>query len=142
MNKLKKSGEDYLEIIYELEMVNPKVRSIDIANKLGVSRPSVNKAMGKLIELDMVKKELYGDVYLTEKGRNYARQVLSKHTVLREFLSDIVGVNEKTADDDACKIEHIISDESMSNIRRIVCDNRSKRFLEAERKAMKESNNL
>ncbi|PKM51669.1 MAG: metal-dependent transcriptional regulator [Firmicutes bacterium HGW-Firmicutes-7] len=104
------SGEDYLETILELEDQNGLVRSVEIARKLGVSRPSVNKAMNILKEAGMIYHESYGDISLTDKGRERANETIKRHRILKTFLIDILKIDEITADEDACKMEHVISD--------------------------------
>lgn len=110
---LSKASEDYLEAIYELagEGNNP-VRSVDIATKLGVSRPSVNNALAVLKKKGLVQQEPYGSILLTEEGSRYGRETLSKHTMLYHFLHDVLGVEEETAEEEACEIEHAISDDT------------------------------
>lgn len=111
---LTKASEDYLEAIYELagEDNNP-VRSVDLATKLGVSRPSVNNAVAVLKKKGLVNQEPYGSILLTEEGFRYGKDTLSRHTTLYHFLHDILGVAEETAEDEACEIEHTISDDTM-----------------------------
>lgn len=114
--EIQTSGENYLEVIFELEQSNDKVRSIDIANKLKVSRPSVNKAMGILRELKMIIKRPYGDITLTEKGREIAKEIYNRHTVIRTFLIDVLGVDKNIAEKDACQMEHVVSKQTMEKL--------------------------
>ncbi len=107
---IQSSGEDYLETILELESGSGFVRSVEIARKLGVSRPSVNKAMNILKDAGMIYHEAYGDISLTEKGRERANQTVKRHRVIKTFLMDILKIDETTAEEDACKMEHVISD--------------------------------
>lgn len=111
--QIKTSGENYLEVIFELEQSNDKVRSIDIANKLKVSRPSVNKAMGILCELGMIEKKPYGDINLTDEGREMAKDIYNRHIIIRKFLIDILGVDKNIAEKDACQMEHVVSKQTM-----------------------------
>ena len=113
MEKMSMSHEDYLEAIVMLGgSTTSSVRSVDIANKLGVSKASVNKAMNALKERGYVDQPYYGDVTLTEEGYEYGTSVLDRHQLLFTFLSKGLGIPEKTADREACLMEHAISDES------------------------------
>ncbi|MEG0570899.1 MAG: metal-dependent transcriptional regulator [Oscillospiraceae bacterium] len=120
---MKESGENYLETILQLERNNTIVRSSDIATALGYSKPSVNKAMNVLKKAGYITQERYGNIYLTESGREKAKKVLSKHNMIMTFLVDVLNVTPKTAQIDACKIEHIISDETIEKINRFTKKN-------------------
>lgn len=120
MSKIRSSGEDYLETILEIEKSNGRVRSIDVANKLGVSRPSVNKAINNLKEEGMLKQEYYGDIMLTEEGRQRALAIKQRHTLIKKFLVDILGVDEKIAEEDACKMEHVVSQTTILKLNEFV----------------------
>lgn len=115
MNKLGESAEMYLETLLLLEK-DGKARSVDIAKHLSVSKPSVNKAMNSLKELGYVTQETYGDIYLTQEGRMIAEKVYSRHEVLCSFLADVLKVSKENAESDACKIEHVICDETLEKI--------------------------
>lgn len=117
---IRASSEDYLEVIYHLERENKNVKSVDVAKRMEVSRPSVNKAISVLKEAGMVSQELYGTINLTPAGRKKALQVVEKHTVLHNFLAEVLGVSEEIADKDACEIEHIISEETFAKIKKLV----------------------
>lgn len=112
---LGESLEDYLECIVILAEKG-KVRSIDIARMMNVSKPSVNKAMNNLKEKGFLTQETYGDIHLTKKGEDMAKKVHNRHTTIRRFLLDVVGVDAATAEKDACRIEHIISEETFIKI--------------------------
>lgn len=116
MKKVGQSAEDYLETIFHLEQEYGKVRSIDVAKKHGVSRPSINKAVQNLKKLSYVNQESYGDIRLTALGRSKALEIIKRHTLLQFFLTDILKVSPATAADDACKIEHYLSDETMHKL--------------------------
>lgn len=116
MSRLTSSSQDYLEAILELESDNQPVRSIDIAEKLEVSRASVNRAMGVLKELGHVQQERYGDVLLTVSGRNAAKSVKQRHIALKGFLTTVLGVSEEVAEGDACKMEHSVSEETLEKL--------------------------
>lgn len=118
MNLLE-SGEMYLETIYTLSKRSDFVRSIDICEEMGFSKPSVSRAM-KLLKTDgYIEMESNGRITLTDKGLNVAAKIYDRHTVLTEFFMKL-GISESTAVDDACKIEHVISDESMDAIKKFI----------------------
>lgn len=116
MKIIQKSGEDYLEAIYNLSLKQEKVRSVDIAKALGVSKPSTFSALQNLSEQGCIKKESYGAVTLTENGRLLAESVQKKHKAIRILLIDILKVSPKSAEVDACKIEHCIGDETTKKL--------------------------
>ena len=107
--KLQESGENYLETILILEDKSGAVRSVDVANYLGVSKPSVSRAVSVLKAAGYIRQESYGDIYLTDAGREGAGAVLERHHLIAEFLMMTVGVDRDVADRDACRIEHVIS---------------------------------
>ena len=111
-----KSGEDYLEAVLALSQEHEKVRTTDVALRLGVSKPSVNRAMKVLASEGYVNQETYGDIHLTEKGRLKASQVYFRHKTLTSFLKDVQGVDAVIAEQDACLIEHDISSETMEKL--------------------------
>ncbi len=110
--KLSPSSEDYLEAILELSDQHNAVRSVDIANHLHVSKASVNKAMGILRQIGLIEQAHYGLIHLTEQGRFRAKDVLQRHVMLKRFLTEILHTSEETAERDACRMEHVISDET------------------------------
>lgn len=116
MASLYKSGEDYLEAVLFIEQQKGRVRSVDIAKYLGVSKPSVNKALSILQEMGYVNKPDYGDVTITDEGRKKAQTVALKHRALTRLLTDVLGVEAETAEKDACKIEHDISEETTKKL--------------------------
>ncbi len=103
------SQEDYLECIYDLSMEDEKVRSIDVARTLNVSRASVNKSLVGLKDDGYIEQESYGPITLTKKGREIAKDVRTRHNALKAFLIEVLGVEEEIADIDACEMEHAIS---------------------------------
>ncbi|WP_320127682.1 metal-dependent transcriptional regulator [uncultured Sphaerochaeta sp.] len=111
-----KSGEDYLEAILAIGQDKEKVRTTDVSLRLGVSKPSVNRAMKVLGADGYVSQQAYGDIELTEKGRIKASQVYFRHKTLTSFLQDILGVDPIIAEQDACLIEHDISSETMEKL--------------------------
>ena len=117
--KILESAENYLETILILSKRNNVVRSIDIVNELEFTKPSVSVAMKNLRENDSIKMDSNGYITLTEKGKAIAELMYERHILLSEWLESL-GVNKKTAVEDACKIEHVISDESFNAIKRHV----------------------
>jgi len=109
--KILKSSEDYLEMILMLREKKGYARSIDIASELGVTKPSVSYAVKRLRENDYITVDEDGLISLTESGMEIASRMYERHRVLTDFLLSL-GVAEKTAREDACKIEHDLSDES------------------------------
>lgn len=107
--KFGSSGQDYLEAIFELSIMNSAVRSVDVAEKLGVTRSSVNRAVGVLKDLGYVIQEKYSGIMLTPEGRSAAGKIKSRHNTLKKFLMDELGVDDATAEEDACRMEHCIS---------------------------------
>lgn len=116
MKELRESGEDYLEKILQLEQTNGVVRSVDIATSLNVSKPSVSRAMGVLKEAGYIRQETYGDITLTPAGREKAEEVYRRHKMLKKFLTEVLGVSPATADEDACRVEHVLSQETLRAI--------------------------
>ncbi len=115
--ELHESGEMYLETILILKRRFGYVRSIDIANEMNVSKPSVSRAVGLLKENGYITFDPNGMILLTETGRCVAEKIYERHEVLTGYLSAI-GVSADTAARDACKIEHVISDETFGFIKK------------------------
>ena len=116
--KIQESAENYLETILILKNKNGAVRSIDIANELGFSKPSVSVAMKNLRENGYIEVDSSGYITLLDSGRQIAEKIYERHTTLSKWLVSL-GVDAKTAAEDACRIEHIISSESFEAIKRI-----------------------
>ena len=114
---LQESGEMYLETILILSQKNEQVRSIDISEYMGYSKPSVSRAVGLLKKDAFITVEKEGYIHLTEKGRALAEKILNRHTILTQLLIDL-GISQETASNDACRIEHVISDETFDAIRK------------------------
>lgn len=112
------STEDYLKSILIVQVKQGYVRSIDIAKELGVTRPSVCTAMKKLREMKLIRDDEAGVIQLTKTGKKLAEEVVKKHTLIKNFLISI-GVNERTAASEACKIEHAIGDETCERLREL-----------------------
>ena len=114
--QLQESGEMYLESILRLSETLPAVRSIDISEYMGYSKPSVSRAVGLLKSGGYITVESDGAIKLTEEGKTVAAKIYERHRILTEFFKSI-GVSPETADEDACKIEHSISDETLEKIK-------------------------
>lgn len=114
---MQESGENYLETILILQNRNGSVRSIDVARELSVSKPSVSRAMGILKDNGFITMETNGELSLTELGRARADTIYERHRLITKFLAEIVGVSPMTAETDACRIEHIISEETFEKIK-------------------------
>jgi len=115
--KIYESAENYLETILILSTRNAVVRSVDIASELDFTRPSVSIAMKNLREKGLIEMDQNGHITLTETGRAIAEAMYERHTVLSRWLMSL-GVDEKQALEDACRIEHVISAESFEAIKR------------------------
>ncbi len=113
---LLESGEMYLETILILSKEKPAVRSIDVAERMGFSKPSVSRAMGILRENGFITVGEDGHLILTDSGRAVAERIYERHTLLTRVLVSL-GVDEQTAVDDACRMEHYISDTSIQAIK-------------------------
>ncbi len=116
---LQESGEMYLETVYILSLKGPFVRSIDVAEYMGFSKPSVSRGVGILKRDGYLNVDKDGYLTLTEAGLDRAQKIYERHTVIRDMLIGL-GVDEETASQDACRIEHIISDASFRAICRHV----------------------
>ena len=114
---IQESGEMYLETIYILSEKTGAVRSIDVGEYMGYSKPSVSRAVGILKKCGYLLMDKDGYLTLTESGLAVAKKIYERHTLLTDFLIRL-GVNEKTAVEDACKIEHDISDETFDALKK------------------------
>lgn len=115
--RLQESGEMYLETIYILSKSNREVRAVDVGDYMGYSKPSVSRAMGILREGGFVVTDDEGFLHLTETGREVAETIYERHTFLTKWLESL-GVSPETAVEDACRIEHVISQESFEALKR------------------------
>ena len=113
---LQESGEMYLETIYILSQKSHRVRSVDVGEYMGYSKPSVSRAMGLLKKGGYVITNEEGCLSLTETGRELASKIYERHTVLTDLLVRL-GVDRETAAEDACKAEHILSEQTLEKIR-------------------------
>jgi Mn-dependent DtxR family transcriptional regulator len=113
---MQESGEMYLETIYVLSRQSSSVRSVDVAEEMGYSKPSVSRAVGLLRKDGLLLMDETGELKLTEAGEEKAKRIYERHTVLSKLLMNL-GVDEATANEDACRIEHYISDRSFEAIK-------------------------
>ena len=123
--RIQESGEMYLESIYVLLKKNGNVRSVDIAEYMGYSKPSISRAMGLLKDGDFIRIAKDGSITLTRAGVAVAEKIYERHTLLSNLLIRL-GVSPETASEDACKLEHAISDESFEAIKKFVTDYENK----------------
>ena len=113
---LQESGEMYLETIYVLSQKSSTVRAIDVGKYMGFSKPSVSRALGLLKEEGLLRKDKDGYLRLTEAGDILAKRIYERHTVLTQMLKNL-GVDDETAAEDACRMEHYISDTTFDAIK-------------------------
>ncbi|MCR5316627.1 MAG: metal-dependent transcriptional regulator [Treponema sp.] len=123
MNDIHESGEDYLEAILCLKEENGIARSVDVARRLNVSKPSVSRAMSILEEKGYVFVGKIGSLELTEEGKRLADEIYARHVLLTRFLQKITGVSEEQAEVNACKIEHDIDDDVKRGIEKWMKEN-------------------
>ncbi len=114
---LQESGEMYLETIYVLSQQSSAVRAIDIGEYMGFSKPSVSRALGLLKDEGLIKKDENSYIRLTKAGEILAKNIYERHTVLSDLFIRL-GVDKKTATEDACRIEHYISDKTFDAIKK------------------------
>jgi len=118
--KIQQSGEDYLETILLLSIKNGCVRSIDIANELGYSKPSISRAMGVLKKAGYIMMEPNGNIVFTEKGKEKATEIYERHQIITKYLITALGVDPVVAEKDACRIEHVISQKSFDRMKAFI----------------------
>ena len=116
--RIQESGEMYLETILRLSQTSGHVRAIDVGEEMGYSKPSVSRAMSLLKQGGYVVIDRDGAITLTDAGREIAEKIYARHTLLTKFLIAL-GVDEVTASEDACKMEHSISDASFDAIKKL-----------------------
>lgn len=122
---LHESGQMYLEAIYVLSQNHKNIRAIDIGAYLGYTKPSVSRALGILKSGEYIAVDEEGYITMTPSGMQVAEQLYERHTILTNMLTDI-GVNEETAAEDACRIEHVISDESFAALKKFYLNYKKK----------------
>ena len=118
------SGEDYLETILLLHRKTGFVRSVDIAAELNYSKPSISRAMNILKDDGFITVESGGQIMLTETGKAQAESIYARHGIITEFFEKVLGVDHEIAAHDACKIEHIISDESYQKLKEFTAEHK------------------
>ena len=118
--KLTNSQEEYLKTIYILEKSSGKIRVTDIAQKLKITKPSVNRAIKNLRELDLIEYEVYGDINLTFQGEVMAKEIIKKHDIIKMFLVDILEVDEKNAEEEAKSMKHVMSPETTRKMEKYI----------------------
>lgn len=118
--KNSESLEMYLETMVRLEQELGKIRCVDIANSLHVSKPSVNKAVNVLKEQGHLTQEVYGSIHLTESGREIGKKIYNRHKIIMRYLIDVLNITPDIAEEDACKMEHILSEETFNKMKEIV----------------------
>lgn len=116
--RIQESGEMYLETILRLSQTSGHVRAIDVGEEMGYSKPSVSRAMSILKQGGYIVIEADGSIVLTDTGREIAEKIYARHTLITNFLISI-GVDKETATEDACKMEHSISDTSFEAIKKL-----------------------
>lgn len=121
--ELKESGEMYLETILVLSKSQQNVRSLDIARYMHYSKPSISRAMGILRNAKYISVDDSGYITLTNSGREIAEKIYERHIVLSSVLESI-GVDKETATEDACRIEHVISDKSFEALKKSLSKNK------------------
>ena len=116
--RIQESGEMYLETILRLSQTSGHVRAIDVGEEMGYSKPSVSRAMSLLKQGEYIVIDKDGAITLTDAGREIAEKIYARHTLITNFLISI-GVDKETATEDACKMEHGISDASFEAIKKL-----------------------
>lgn len=118
--KLTSSQEEYLKTIYLLEKNNKKVRVTDIALKLKITKPSVNKAVNMLKDMGLIDYKAYGNITLTKEGENYAIEVIKKQDVLKMFLVEILNIDRKQAEEEAIAMKYAISEPTVKKLNKYI----------------------
>lgn len=120
MDKLSSSQEDYLKEIYLLDLQGKEVRITDIALKLGISKPSVNKAVNLLKQLGYIAHEHYGSIELTPEGREIGKEIAENYRISAKFFSDVLGVPSEIAQQEAHGMEHVISKGTRKKMKKFI----------------------
>lgn len=119
MDNFTRAQEDFVEALLMLEEQGLPLETTKVARLLNVSKPAVHQMGHELIDKGLITRKDYGDMALTDAGRELARKVFNRHKILKQFLVEL-GVSEDVAEDDCCKIEHVISEEAFEVIRKKV----------------------
>ena len=117
MNDLSASLEDYLELICNLLETSQSVKAVEIAKKLNISRASVSEALAKLADKNLIVYEGHKGITITEEGLKKAQEVILKHKTITAFFEETLGFDKEIAEENACKIEHVISDDVFARLR-------------------------
>jgi len=112
--------QDYIKVIFELEQENRVARVTDIAERRGVTKSSVSLVLTQLQKKELIDRKQYGHITLTKSGRRLGSELYKRHQTISIFLQEILGVPEKTAEQDACKIEHDLSQQTWRELRRLI----------------------
>lgn len=118
--KLTGSQEEYLKTIYLLEKNSKKVRVTDIALRLQITKPSVNKAINLLKDMGLINYKAYGDITLTKEGESYAVEVIKKQDILKMFLVEILNIDKKQAEEEAIAMKHAISESTAKKLNKYI----------------------
>lgn len=118
MKNISASLEDYLEIICKLLETSKSVKAVEIAKKLNISRASVSEALMKLAEKNLIEYESHKGIIITESGLKTAKYVIEKHNTITAFFEETLGIKREIAEENACKIEHVISDEVFEQLQK------------------------
>lgn len=133
-NRLSASLEDYLKEIYLLNLEGQDVRVTDIARSLGISKPSVNRAMNTLKEMELLEHEHYGKIILTEAGREMAKGILDTNKIVYRFLTEILDVDEQTALAEADLMEHAIGKGTRKKLKKFIKKSTDKKSVDKKSK--------
>ena len=117
MQKLTASLEDYLEVIYNNTAINPNYRAVDISREFNISRASVTEALRKLVAKGYITYERHDSIVLTDSGKMTAEAVVSKHSIIQDFFEKILGLSQEEASQNACEIEHVITDNAFEKMK-------------------------
>ena len=118
--KISSSLEEYLKTIYVLKNTEKEVRVTDIAKKLGISKPSVNKSLNNLKDIKLIKYESYGDIVLTEEGIVTAKDIMKRYSTLKLFLTEVLEVNKDIAEAEAKAMKHAISEDTVKKLEKYI----------------------
>lgn len=132
--RLSASLEDYLKEIYLLNLEGHEIRVTDIARSLGISKPSVNRAMNTLKELELLEHEHYGKIILTESGREMAKGILDTNKIVYRFLTEILDVDEQTALSEADLMEHAIGKGTRKKLKKFIKKTTDKKSVDKKSK--------
>lgn len=118
--KLTNSQEEYLKTIYIISKTEKEIRVTDIATSLKITKPSVNRAIKNLAELNLISYKTYGEIKITQKGKQQAQQILKKEDLLKIFLTGILGIETKKAEKEATSMKHAISQETEEKLEKYI----------------------